>query len=643
MIKKLKVQNLKCKAVINSFKVLKFYVVVLSFAFLVLSLPASVHAQAPTPIASSLPTATYQLPATVSPTSPIYTDLIVHNMFHTFSCLLAGSSVIGQPCLTYKPTIDNQGLMQTIPVLSQVEISGGLLGTTTSLIGALYDNPPIRTVDYVASVGKGFGIVRDANAQVVGSGASILSPILALWQVSRNIAYLIMTIIFLVIGLMVMFRQRINPQTVINAQAALPGLILGLILITFSYFIAAIISDTAFIGTNLVGAYFSAAKEQAPQNLVEEISGSNVMSLMGLFLNGITKEPITDGVGAFFNNLTDPASRYVRAGIGLAAYQVGSSFGSGLGALAGLAVCGVAAIPFLSIPGINIAAMGGVAAAAPVCASVGSLIGSPAAGGILATGAVIDPPAVAGVGLWFIAMLAVIYSIFRLMMKLINNFLNIVFLVITAPFHFLIAALPGRQGIANAWILNLLGNVLVFPAVLAVFYFIAFLLGQSFGPFKVTELNKTNESFPSAVYAADKISVTGNSSFPLFGGLSLGFINVLLAFGALVGIPAIPDIIVRSIGKAGQAGQLIGQEVNSGISGGQRYYGQAQGGLGSVQKDVSGLRGFGSQREYHYDETGKKITGIRIIPGLGSKFNPPIPGAGGHSGGHSGPPTPIKP
>jgi len=54
----------------------------------------------------------------------------------------------------------------------------------TSLIGALYMNPPVRTADYLASVGEGLGIVKEAHAQVSGSGASVLSPILSLWQVS---------------------------------------------------------------------------------------------------------------------------------------------------------------------------------------------------------------------------------------------------------------------------------------------------------------------------------------------------------------------------------------------------------------------------------------------------------------------------
>ena len=149
------------------------------------------------------------------------------------------------------------------------------------MIGMLYQNPPVRTADYLASISGNFGMVREASAQVVGSGAAVLHPILALWQVSRNISYVIMIVIFLIIGMMIIFRNKINPQTVITAQAALPGLVIGLIMITFSYFLAGLISDMAFVGTNVVGYYFSAVRGDTnpPQNLVQDISKKNETQL----------------------------------------------------------------------------------------------------------------------------------------------------------------------------------------------------------------------------------------------------------------------------------------------------------------------------------------------------------------------------
>lgn len=521
------------------------------------------------------------LPSNVSPTSPLYTDLLIHNMFHSFSCLAIGQSVIGQPCLTY---------LQGVPVLSRVNTSGGALGATTNIIGMLYQNPPVRTADYLASISGNFGVIREANAQVVGSGAQVLSPILKLWQVSRNISYVIMIIIFLIIGLMVMFRNKLNPQTVITAQAALPGLVIGLILITFSYFLAGLITDVAFVGTNVVGYYFSAAQNKPPQNLVEKASDKNVIDIVSSLVKGIKKDDIESGVGTLFSALGEPdlntsnPATLIRSFASIVAYQIGSQIGPAIGASLAAIGCGAATI--WTGPGALLAI--------PACAGVGQAVGGIGGGLFLAQRVWGNPAGWIGYGLWVVAIIIIVYSMLKLLIKLINNFLTIIFLTITAPFQFLFAALPGRQGIATDWILNMLSNILAFPAVIAILYFVAIILGQSAGPLTVSDLNHVQNS--NTVYADDKISITGTSTLPLLGGFSLSFINVLLAFGALVALPAIPDIIGRTIGRMSQAGQLIGQEIGGSARAGRGYLGQAQGAVGGVSRDVGNLGGLGPQQ-----------------------------------------------
>ena len=94
---------------------------VLSSLFVVFFVPP-VHAEEAS--ASSLPTlnsqlsTTLPLPSYIPQTSPVYTDLMIFNMFHTFSCLAVGGSIIGQPCVTYQFQKNTQGLIQSVPVLS---------------------------------------------------------------------------------------------------------------------------------------------------------------------------------------------------------------------------------------------------------------------------------------------------------------------------------------------------------------------------------------------------------------------------------------------------------------------------------------------------------------------------------------------
>jgi len=522
-------------------------------------------------VSQAIPTTNYQLPTTISPTSPLYTDLIVNNMFHTFSCLAIGQSLIGQPCLTYQVTRNAQGAIQSVPVLSQVNLSGGTLGAVTSVIGALYMNPPVRTADYLASLGQGLGVGKVAHAQgVTGSGAAVLSPILTLWQVSRNISYVIMIIIFVVIGLMIMFRNKLNPQTVITAQTALPGLVIGLILITFSYFLAGLISDMAFVGTNIVGYYFSTASGQtSPQNLVEDMKDKNVLSIFSPFTSILNQGNISHALDSIWKYLERPNRQQSN--------PLDMDPSRALTALAALMATQFV-LPFASMLG-----------------GIGQIVG----GLVTFTVTAMNPTGVAGWALSFIAMLILIYAMLKLLLRLINNYITIIFLTISAPFQFLAASLPGRQGLATNWILNMLANILAFPAVLAVFYFVAFLMPPEF-------INDYGLNPPFKVSQSQKI--TGSANFPLFGNMDISFINLLLAFGALVALPSIPDIIGRTIGRMSQVGQLIGQEIGSGVGQGQRYAGQFQQGPSGMAGQVGRLTNT-TGVQYFYDPTIDPQTG----------------------------------
>lgn len=539
---------------------------------------------AQTPSSSKQVTATTAaIPATVSPTSPLYTDLLLQNMFHTFSCLAIGESLITQPCLTYQITKNAQGTIQSMPVLSKMNLSGGALGATTSLIGMLYQNQPVRTIDYLASIEQGLGIVKTANAQVVGSGAQVLNPILKLWQVSRNISYIFLIIIFLIIGLMIIFRNKINPQAVISAQAALPGLVIGLVMITFSYFFAGLISDMAFIGTNAVGYYFVAAQgkldtsKMAPdeakawtnqQALVQQINAESVLSIFSQFVGIVTQDKAQGALANIYNKFNQDVRERIDWLAGIISYQ------------------------FIGSPAQQI----------PV---IGQFIG-PIIGLVAGISAARDPTAVLGIAIAFVSTFVLIYAMVKLLLRLVNSYLTIVFLTFTAPFQLLIAALPGRQGIATNWILNILANVLVFPAVLAVFYFVAFLLGQSFGPLTVAKLQEKPDTLMPTVYAADN-NIIDTQTFPLFGAMDLGFINILLAFGVLVALPSIPDIVVKSIGKMGQAGQLIGQEISGNIRSGQGYAGRVPSGAAQVAQGV-GTSIYGESQYFIDDGKVKRFT-----------------------------------
>lgn len=352
----------------------------------------------------------------------------------------------------------------------------------------------------------------------------------------------------------------------------------------------------AFVGTNVVGYYFAAAQEQtndpARTNLASTISGKSVLEIFGPLTNIIGNDKASAFMDTILNHLKPDVQAKIRIFVGFLGAQFISPLAGGIPPPFGLV-------------------------AAPVL-----LIGS----GLSLASA---PTFFLGFFLSAIATFALLYAMIKLLLRLVSSFLTIIFLTISAPFQFLVAALPGRQGIATTWILNMLANILVFPAVLAVFYFIAFILGPSVVgadyPLKVSDSSQREDDLIPVANAAEEFKIVGTNTLPLFGGLNLDFITFLLAFGALMALPKIPDLVVATIGKVGQAGQLLGQEIGGGVGQGQRYTGQFQGASSGVTGQIK--RGVFGEKTTLYDPSSGGFERRTTIPGLrqlqtGGSWNP---------------------
>ncbi|MDP3955101.1 MAG: hypothetical protein Q8Q15_01930 [bacterium] len=128
---------------------------------------------------------------------------------------------------------------------------GGAVAFAGNLIAALYTNPPASSGQYFADLGRNLGIVKPAYA-AEGFGFSRLSFLLPIWKVFRDITYIFFVIVFIAIGFAIMFRMKISPQAVVTIQAAIPRIVLALLLVTFSYAIASLLIDFMYVITLLV-------------------------------------------------------------------------------------------------------------------------------------------------------------------------------------------------------------------------------------------------------------------------------------------------------------------------------------------------------------------------------------------------------
>lgn len=297
--------------------------------------------------------------------------------------------------------------------------ASGAIGTTSQLIGIVINTAPASGIEYFADIGRNFGIVKSAHAQ--GLGFTQLSRLLPIWKASRNLAYFFFVIVFMGIGIAIMFRLKIDPKTVISIQNAIPKLIISLIFITFSYAIAGLIIDLVAVIINLGVLALSAVPGignlKATQNNFFHLDFGNAM-------RHVTSTLVTDSLALLTGNA-------------LASLAIIGAVGAGIGAIMG------------GPPGIVIGGVG----------SVGGTLGL----------------------LFLIFGIISLFLMIKLLFKLINIYVSIIILIITAPFIIMLAAFPGSKMGFGSWFFNLLKKVLVFPAI-SLAILVAILIGKQTGP-----------------------------------------------------------------------------------------------------------------------------------------------------------------
>jgi hypothetical protein len=102
-------------------------------------------------------------------------------------------------------------------------------------------------VDEVKYMAGKFSITAPVYAQGLGYDKLNLGTIKYLWIATRNLAYLISTVILIAAGFMVIFRTRISPQVSVTVQMIIPRLVISLVLVTFSYAIVGFVIDMIYV------------------------------------------------------------------------------------------------------------------------------------------------------------------------------------------------------------------------------------------------------------------------------------------------------------------------------------------------------------------------------------------------------------
>lgn len=178
----------------------------------------------------------------------------------------------------------------TIGILGQYDKNGHIVseGAVTFFaksIDTLVYTPPASFKDYSRYLSGKFhipGTPVAAYAAGPGIGYNALAPILPFWTAMRNLAYFFFAVFFVIAGIMIMLRTKIDPKTAATIQTILPKLILTLVLVTFSYAIAGFLIDIMYVAIGLVltiaNSITGAAAAGAAAQVQAKVANENILS-----------------------------------------------------------------------------------------------------------------------------------------------------------------------------------------------------------------------------------------------------------------------------------------------------------------------------------------------------------------------------
>lgn len=360
-----------------------------------------------------------------------FSGKIIVSMYKSVSC-----SLVGEACYT---NLDKKNPSNASTFVASV-FAYPFLNPPASGVGA--------TVQTLAQAGF---IPKSYAAE--GVGFASISPLMNVWKTMRDVAYLLLVLVIVTIGFMIMLRTKINPQTVVKAENALPKIIIALIYITFSFAIAGFLIDMMYVVIVLIIAILGPQQttrttsqlmaillQAKPGNLIDILMNFNgwtvfwtlpnaLLGILGDGISGILRV-ILSGFSIYF--LVPYIDRFF-AFIGKPDISIGIS----LGATATLQALVKALLD-------NIKSI----LAYALAIAIGTLV----------------VPLIVGVIVFF----TVIMLFFRIFFLLFSNYIKLLVLIMISPLYLLMEAIPG-QSTFTSWIKNILELLVPFPVIIASF------------------------------------------------------------------------------------------------------------------------------------------------------------------------------
>ncbi len=345
------------------------------------------------------------------------------------------------------------------PADADKNFNHSLFGQAVNLMVLPYKNPPASGAYWAYSGLQNAGFVPKTFA-AEGVGFASLRPIQDLWKIFRDLSYILLVLFLIIIGFMIMFRVKVNPQTIVKLENSLPRIILALILITFSFAIAGFLIDLMYV-IILVGISSIAQvnigdlKIANVANLQNRYIGAGMGDLFpiggDIFQVGLALVDILPGIirGVFKGVIAFIVTNFI-VFMFLGGEGGLKEFFSNFKGITGLLGGG------LSVFGIGGSATGGF--------SIGNLPGVPSWLVQLFFFLLIFPYG-AGILIGLIFAFTLFFFVFRVFFLLMSSYIKILLLVIFAPIILLGGVFPGKN-IFMFWLKNLVAELITFPLVI---------------------------------------------------------------------------------------------------------------------------------------------------------------------------------
>lgn len=435
--------------------------------------------------------------------------------------------------------------------IGYVENSDGLLGLMSYAIGITYVKP-MGLGDYTNYLASNFGLGRPVLAAGEGKGFASLSPLTDLWLAFRNIVYMLFIIVFVIVGLAIMLRVKIDPRTVMTIENQIPKIIIGLILVTFSFAISGFLIDLMWIAIYLAIGIIAHTDAKLTADIFNVAHATNPFGAANI-VGGTSGS--TGGFGALIG---PPAA-----------------------SIAGIVSDGINSVPALKeILSLIGAILAGVAAqVSPVSKIAAGATGIPFAGALI-SGVVTYGITIAltkqivgfltGAIATAIIGVAVMWALFRVWFALMTSYVSILLQVVFAPFWIIGGVIPGSSIGFGSWLKSIVANLLAFPATIALL-----LLGK---------------------VMMDKFNTAGRGMFvpPLVGDPGTGSnagIGSLIGLGIILLAPQVVAMI-KEVLKAPQMKQASGVGAALGVGFGAVNILEHAKQVGMYQYYTGGLRNF---------------------------------------------------